>query len=253
MNSETATHLTEINRRFYARFGEAFSRTRQRPWRGWDRVLHHLPSSPLSVLDLGCGNGRFVAYLASRRTEFRYLGLDNAPHLLADARALAASLDLAQECRFEDFEIAQERLRERLQGESFDLAVLFGVLHHLPGAAARRRTLREVAPFLAPGGILAATVWRLDRSPGFARKVLSWNRYNRRIAGRRPGPIELHELELGDYLLTWGGDLDTPRYCHFPDGREVDDWLRESGLQLLDRFDADGPSGQDNHYLLLTP
>ena len=44
-----------------------------------------------------------------------------------------------------------------LPGESFDGAVCFTMLHHVPSAALQDRLLREVARLLRPGGVFAGT------------------------------------------------------------------------------------------------
>lgn len=182
------------------------------------------------------------------------MGLDGNASLLADAAARLAKLD-GIACRLERFELVRQRPAEALGDETFDLIALFGVLHHLPGAGTRRRLLTDLGPHLRRGGILAATLWRLDRSSSFATKTLDWQSYNREGSRARPEAgsrsIDLDQLEAGDYLVTWNRDPLTPRYCHFADEAEVAGLVGQSGLRLVERFDADGPGGRDNHYLLL--
>src|SRR5690606_28455 len=91
MNPRTVFELNRINLDFYRRQAESFSQSRGKPWRGWDRVLAQLPArasqSTLSVLDVGCGNGRFGAYLEQHLGEpFSYQGLDASSALLLCAR-----------------------------------------------------------------------------------------------------------------------------------------------------------------------
>ena len=252
MNGETARRLVEINRRFYARHAASFSASRGRPWPGWERLLDFWPTPsgrPLTVLDVGCGNARFASFLAARREDpLSYLGLDLSGELLADARERLAGLPPRVSAEARECDVGEGRL-DGLGERRFDAVVLFGVLHHLPGAELRRDLLRRLGELLEPGGVLALTLWRFDRQPRFAAKELGWEEYNRSAAEK----IDLAELEAGDHLLTWGGDRSTPRYCHLTDQDEEHALVTASGLETRARFAADGPGGEDNVYLVLAP
>ena len=78
MDHKTVQSLNEINAQFYASIGKYFDETRQQYWQGWDQVLDHtFPTPrPLSVLDIGCGNGRFSSFLANKGYEIAYTGID---------------------------------------------------------------------------------------------------------------------------------------------------------------------------------
>jgi SAM-dependent methyltransferase len=101
MNPQTRRALNAINRDFYAAEASAasFSATRDHAWPGWERVWTHAlaaarPSASarpvLSVLDVGCGNGRFAAFLAEHSREtIHYVGVD-ASQLLLDRAAKRA-------------------------------------------------------------------------------------------------------------------------------------------------------------------
>ncbi|MEM7350845.1 MAG: methyltransferase [Acidobacteriota bacterium] len=249
MQAETRSALRTLNRRFYQRFADAFSDSRGRPWPGWKRVVDHLAeTSPSSVLDAGCGNGRFAHFLARRLTPgWHYVGLDSCRELLDIA---ARRLEGVAPADFEAFDLLNDDLGRHLSGRHFDLVALFGVLHHVPGSGARRALLASLTQHLRPGGLLAVSIWRFDRSPRFERRRIAWDDYNAlcQRAGRPPLPIE--QLEPGDVLLSWAGDREHPRYCHFPADDEITDWIASSPVPLLDRFEADGPSGVDNLYLL---
>lgn len=260
MEDATRHQLLEIGRRFYEVHAESFDATRRRPWPGWDRVLSHVVGSePLSVLDVGCGNGRFAEYLASRMTRparVRYLGVDSSPPLLEVARdTLVEGPFGAVDLRCAD---AFGLLEPEEATGPFDLIVLFGVLHHLPGAGARRRLLRSLAQRLAPDGVLAITVWRLDRDPQrFQRLRIPWETWNEQAPAALR--IDREALEPGDALLGWRGETETPRYVHFPGDAEIEAMERSvtdrPGVTRIDRFHSDGPGSDppergDNLYLV---
>ncbi|MEM6455594.1 MAG: hypothetical protein AAF772_10900, partial [Acidobacteriota bacterium] len=86
--------------------------------------------------------------------------------------------------------------------------VLFGVLHHVPGAARRRALLCDLARRLAPGGVLAVSLWRFRDDPRQRRKCLD-------EAAVRAAGIDPQRLEPGDHLLSFHGDRRVPRFaCH---------------------------------------
>ena len=249
MSPDVERALRAINRRFYDRHAARFDATRGRPWPGWQRLAKRSLPIPGAVLDAGCGNGRFGAFLADHwGSSFRYLGIDTCQALLRSATQRLDNVIEAPELRFVD--VLEVDLDRVLDGEPFDLVALFGVLHHVPGTASRQTLLRCLSRQLAPGGILAASLWRLDRTPRFTRRVMPWTAYNARLTRRGEVSIDPEALETGDVLLTWDDDTEHPRYCHFPDNAEVDALAIAPGRDLIDRFEADGPSGRDNLYLV---
>lgn len=251
MNDLTRQALLELNRRFYARFAAGFSASRERPWDGWDRLPELLPAlrgRRLRVLDAGCGNGRLAAFLAARVPALDYLGIDGSAELLALAHWRLAAADPAGRvtARWAEVELAGGALRRRLGSRRFDLVALFGVLHHIPGRVHRARLLARLAAHVDAGGLLAASVWRFDRQPRLEAKVLPWDVYNRQAEV----PVDARELEPGDHLLTWAGDRATPRYCHLLGDGEIAGLAASAGLPCRARFEADGPGGDRNVYLV---
>ncbi|MCZ6463465.1 MAG: class I SAM-dependent methyltransferase [Proteobacteria bacterium] len=245
MNSETRLALDAINRRFYGdrdRAGE-FAATRDHPWPGWERIAATLPAAPASVLDLGCGNGRFAHFLGQRFPgPIAYRGVDFSDALLEAARARNPGPGM----RFTRAELADPAA---LPTGPFALIAVFGVLHHVPGVEARRRLLVSLAERLTPDGRLALAVWRFGTFERFRRRVLPWEEYN---AGT-DRPVDLGQLEPGDHLLRWGADPEGGplRYCHFTDDAELDALLRALPLTVDLDFESDGRSGRTNRYLLL--
>src|SRR5262249_52947117 len=134
-----------------------------------------------------------------------------------------------------------------LPDAKFACVCLFGVLHHVPGEDARSGLLHAARSRVAPGGVLAFTLWRFDRDPRAAQRRLSESELDS-LAG-----LPATELEAGDALLRFGERGDAVRYCHLIDDAELARLLASLGLELepLDRFSADGTSGDLNDYLVL--
>ena len=267
MNTATQAALRRINRDFYSRHAADFDRTRHPGgWPGWRRVVEtasQASDSPLHVLDLGCGNGRFALFLERNpdlrgHRRFTYTGIDLSAELIDHARTANAGLDHIR-FRVDDIEAC------RLDRQACDLVVLFGVLHHLPGFDTRRRTLERAAAAVAPGGLLALTCWQFADDPRFENRRLDW---------ASEAGVDPAELEPGDHLLRWGPAVGrrqsrrrsssrlrrqrvgrpahpVRRYCHHTDEAELNRLVAGMSQVETDRYRSDGPGGCQNLYSLL--
>ena len=251
MNAKTALALNALNRAFYGDLAEEFSVTREGPWPGWLRLLsaieHYSPTADLDVLDVGCGNGRFASFLAknllSRRERVRYLGIDASTAMLERAGAVALPFASTE---YRLWDLVNTPLQEGLSSRTFSLTVLFGLLHHVPGAARRRALIRDAADGLRPGGLLAFTCWQFERIERFRTKMISWEEFNLTT----DLPIDVDELEPGDRLLPWGDSGRVVRYCHFADEEETAQLTRGLPLELVETYRADGREGNLNRYFI---
>lgn len=234
--------LNAINRRFYAAVADDFSTTRAKAWRGWRDVLPHIPmpsDRPLRVLDVGCGNGRFAAYLVERlRRPIAYHGVDFSDGLLARAAAdLHALPDLTITLETRDV------IEGSLPHERYDVVAAFGVLHHIPGADHRQAFVHQLADRVAPGGVLAWTEWRFYEQPRFHEHLVAF-----------PPALAAH-IETQDYLLDWkasphAGDS-ALRYCHYIDDAESETLVAAARLDLITTYRADGDTRDGNRYVLM--
>lgn len=250
MNAKTRQSLIELNRLFYAGLTEEFSESRQYSWPGWSRALSHLKpphDNPISVLDVGCGNGRFATFLENNlATPFCYRGLDSSPALLAYARKTHHPLD---HVTFEDFELFDPDARLAPVGVRFDLIALFGVLHHVPSLVSRRELIQRLVDRLAPGGILIVTAWQFGAFERFRSRMVPWEQFNAE-AQEPQEPIDERELEPGDHLLRWA-EASLPRYCHFIPPDELRELATRAGAKSIDEFSDDGKTRDLNRYLVL--
>lgn len=99
-----------------------------------------------SVLDVGCGTGRFLDALPTR---YECTGIDVSAGMLDYARKKGLKVERASsnDLPFDD--------------DSFDLVATFAVLHHLIDPNMVRASLREMVRVVRPGGALI--VW--DHNP----------------------------------------------------------------------------------------
>jgi ArsR family transcriptional regulator len=114
-----------------------------RSWAAWARLLGHL-LPPLTVADLGCGEGYLTIEAAAWAR--RVIGLDRSPDVLQDARGLAARRGSSNIvwCGG-DLEALP------LATASVDVVLLSQALHHARSPA---HALAEAARILRPGGTL---------------------------------------------------------------------------------------------------
>jgi tRNA (uracil-5-)-methyltransferase TRM9 len=229
MNDATIKRLNQINREFYQITAGSFDRSRGQPWPGWEILAGNL-SAPLTVLDVGCGNGRFGVFLNRRfGTTVTYSGIDSNPALLSRAEAALSGTGARLIC--------QDVVDQPPDSGEYDLVALFGMLHHIPGHDRRRTFLRALADRVAPGGMLAFAAWRFYEFLRFRQRIVPW-----------PEDIQ---VEPHDYLLDWRRVVHALRYCHFVDDAEHAALIAATGLAEIMTYRADGETGDMNQYSLL--
>jgi 2-polyprenyl-3-methyl-5-hydroxy-6-metoxy-1,4-benzoquinol methylase len=103
----------------------------------------HLPCA--SLLDAGCGDGRYFHVIATAPPTERLVGSDISERILATARETAAQVGLSPELVRANVESLP------FEDESFDLVLCTQVLEHLLSPA---EGVRELARVLRPGGKL---------------------------------------------------------------------------------------------------
>lgn len=122
---------------FYNRFIDLTQRLALRRW------LHPRPGQ--SVLDIGCGVGRWSRLLGQRGA--RVTGVDLSPTMIEEARRRAHQDGLGDHCRLEVSDIADLNLGERF---SFILGVT--VLQHVLDEARLESAVRAIAAHVEDGG-----------------------------------------------------------------------------------------------------
>jgi tRNA (uracil-5-)-methyltransferase TRM9 len=239
MQADTIRQLNTINREFYRVTAEEFDQTRGTAWPGWEKLLPHLQTAhtgaTFSVLDVGCGNGRFGVFLAEKLgRELDYHGIDNNEALLEHAmQAVSTAPGVATTLELRD--VVEN---PPVSGE-YDLVAAFGLLHHVPGGEQRKAFVRRLGERVRPGGILALACWRFYEFDRFRARIVPW-----------PEVLQA-QVELHDYLLDWRRGEVALRYCHYVDDNEQDALAQGTGLTEIDRFRADGYTNTVNSYVVL--
>lgn len=242
MQPHTVAALLALNRQFYAEFGGEFAATRRSHPPGYDHILPYLKTAT-NVLDLGCGNGRLLAFLAQRGWTGRYAGVDSSERLLAEAAAVPVD-GLLIKAAFVHADLFDPEWSEGLQlGGPFDALVSLAVLHHIPGHANRAAFLARCARLLPPRRPLILSTWQFMTSERLRRRIVPWDRTE----------IKQEDLEPGDYLLGWGEGSPGARYCAAIDEAALIDMAAGAGLDAVLTFYSDGHEGSLNLYGVFEP
>ena len=150
---------------------------------------------------------------------------------------------------------------DRLPRNSCDLAVAFGLMHHLPTLALRARVLEGLLGSLRPGGFAIASFWQFLNDARLAAKAAAATAEGRVAHG-------LPTFQENDFLLGWQHAEGVYRFCHHTPEKEIDALLApirnpsapsasscastaSLPLREVARFSADGKQGNLNRYLIL--
>ena len=121
------------------------------------------PLAGKTVLDIGCGSGRYAVEFAKRGAA-RVVGVDYAPGMLALAREYAKREGVAARCEFKEGDFTTATLEEK-----FDVVIAIGVFDYQDQPAAFMRRMRE----RSRGKVIASFPGRsLVRMP--LRKLRYW-------------------------------------------------------------------------------
>lgn len=234
MDSAVAQTLVELNRRFYADFGEAFSATRQRIQPGVRKIISRLAGNE-RILDLGCGNGELARALARDGFHGEYLGLDFSLPLLREAQTQPVGFPVyfcAVNLTSPDWSLNADYCA--LNTGYWNLVTCFATLHHIPSRELRLNILRQVHRLLSSNGRFTHSNWQFLNSERLRRRIQPWETVG----------LSAAEVDEGDYLLDWRAGGSGLRYAHHFSGEELSQLAAEAGFSVEESFLSDGENGQ---------
>ena len=252
MNNSTIKEIIQLNKDFYKKTneGKSFSGTRQSSWMGWKNlasvIKNNRKSKLKSVLDVGCGNGRFYNELIKNENwkklledNFTYIGVDSDKDMLEEGRGKY------KKASFIESDVITKPNSNNLINKKCDLVVSFGVSHHVPSEKLRLSWFLWLANLVDENGILCITTWLFVNAKQF--KTAKEELKNKNIS------ISKGELDKGDYFLGWNKQNNLYRYCHSYSDSElsnIDLELRRLGFILNDTYLSDGKNNNLNKYLV---
>lgn len=231
MDDSLVRKLVELNTDFYVRFAAPFAASRSAPQPGFFSLLEDLPARPFSVLDVGCGNGRFGRFLHGAQRLDYYVGVDATQALLDQI------VDFDGELHVRDISLP-DSLKEL---GKFDLVVCLATLQHIPGQENRLRLLREMAAHLEPTGLLVLSNWQFLNDSRQRRKIRPWALVD----------IDPSQVEPNDYLLSWERGGSGIRYVAYLDEKAIEELTIAADLRIVKQFVRDGREGNLNLYTIL--
>lgn len=235
MQAAVSQKLIELNQKFYASLADPFAVSRITPHPGFFEMLDHLPEPCDSMLDVGCGNGRFGHFLQQERSLSSYVGVDFTIELLNKGESLVENATFYQR------DMSQPDCLDGLG--QFDIVICLAAMHHLPGRETRAQLLRQMSTCLQPHGRIIISNWQFMDSPRQQRKVRNWSEIG----------LSTEDVDTGDYLLTWQKGGFGLRYVAMIDEAETAVLAELADLNIIGQFRNDGREGNLSLYTIFAP
>ncbi|MDD2891593.1 MAG: class I SAM-dependent methyltransferase [Candidatus Gracilibacteria bacterium] len=197
----------------------------------------------ISILDIGCGNGRFLDTLKTSGFPYSYLGIDESSGMINEARKLHPQqdfkvLDMNHLGKLLDSGISQKRSdssanrdpegtvrsqygeggsgdlssKDKFFRDSYQFIIFIASFHHLHTKEERKEVLLQAKRLLVPDGVIMMTNWNLIGEKLFKKYEKSY-----RGNGDFGIKIGIHE-----------------RYYHGFSVMELDELFQESGYEILE-------------------
>ena len=161
----------------YDSFAATFSSSRRNhPWPELDAIIEDMKTHAVkSVLDVGCGNGRFLEEVENRELRIEsYLGTDNSEGMIREAKMLYPE-HLFHVIWMEHLSGLESQISK------YDAIIFLASYHHLDTTEHRIKTLQYAKKFLAPHGRIYMTNWNLRDQARYRDSEMSEGEYEIKI------------------------------------------------------------------------
>lgn len=219
----------------YEEISDHFNKTRYKPWPIIRNFLQSLPTGSL-VLDLGCGNGKYLSLVKNIQT----VGCDR-------------STKLVEICRSKNLEVVvADMLQIPFRYGVADACICIAVLHHFACESRRLEALKLNVNLLRSGGKLLIYVWAFEQEKD---GKLSGYVIGERETKKQLSPtvdvdcktsLLVHQnrtkFEDQDVLVPWKdrtkteGSTQYLRYYHVFKEGELEDLLKKLDVKICETF-----------------
>ncbi|HEC76616.1 MAG TPA: class I SAM-dependent methyltransferase [Thermoplasmatales archaeon] len=208
---------------------ESFDSTRKYPW---NECLEFIDDNNGNGIDIGCGNGRHLIYMAER-CEIA-VGLDFSMKMIEVAKRKIEEMDNV-------VLVCGDACALPFRENFFDFAVFVASLHNIKGRENRIKALRELRRVLKKKGRAIISVWAKwqDKWKGYFLKNFFYFLYGR---------------EHGDIYIPWKKDgLNVKRFYHLYSVREFRKDIENAGLKIEKFWSVKKASikNPDNHFAIV--
>ncbi len=208
----------------YNAIASSFSETREKPWKDWKHIRPYFHSN-LSVLDIGCGNGRLCEHIPYKT----YHGVDISEELIGIAQKKYGNKSHTT------FSLGSF---SSLPGQTYDLIVSIAAFHHLPSKPLRTEALENIKKHLKKNGICIISVWDLS----------STHYQNEKRKARVRALLTLGLFSPRDLFIPWKrGEKKRMRYYYAFTLDEMETLLNGAGFHIKEVIRT------DNLYFVCTP
>lgn len=212
IEDRVAHHFDVDAERFDAIYRDAdkspFARFVDNRWRGvvqrrLDLALTELaPLADRSILDIGCGSGRYCHAFAERGAA-RVVGIDFAPAMIEIARRIAGDQDLRDRCEFRVGTFPDDVGDD----ERFEASTAMGFFDYVEDAEAHVRAMREHTTGVMLMSFPKALEWRVPlrrlRFVAHGCPLFLYREHDVRDLLSRAGITDARWIDLGrDYVVV---------------------------------------------------
>ncbi len=223
--------INRINKNFYNKQYKNFSKTRVSPWKGWETLLPYIKNmkkqkKDIKILDLGCGNARFLSFLVKRNIDIEYEGWDFSSKLIKEAKKINKHDTKA---RFKIIDITK-----KIEiNDKYDIITLFGVSHHLEKKYLNK-LLSKIQNRLNINGLLFISFWQIYKNK---------DKFNK---------LKYKKLKGNSiFLLKWQNSKDLRTYIKYTEKDIVNLVKKLKSLKIERVFENEGKERNLNYYLIL--
>ncbi len=192
--SETNFEITHV-KNIYNQIATSFDNTRKHNF--WVSVTNyiHLLDSNTKILDLGCGNGKYIPLFKPNQELY---ALDNSEEFIKIVNSRYPHVKT----------IVSDVTNTTYKSDYFDHIISIAVIHHLASVDRRIQMIKEIYRILKINGTAMITAWAISA-------------YNKKFS-------KLNGFGLNDFLVSWDNNFN--RFYHLFELNEFEELIELAGL-----------------------